>query len=176
MALLDSVGKPPYVLVGSSAGSMVATEIARQRPEWVHALVITGFGLIADVDAWWQRLQALSQSPEAFMDAAYYRPPQLTDTLQRLIDATLSSPAYQSFLEGDGFTAMATTFDDLTVPTLFVNGQSDTIIPAEAVTAAAAHVPNAQLEWLARCGHFPPVEQPEELIYTIRNFLKGIEE
>lgn len=174
MTLLNSIGKPPYVLVGSSAGSMVATEIARQRPEWVQALVVTGFGLIANVDAWWQRLQVLSQSPEAFLDAAYYRPPQLTGTLQRLIDTILSSPAYQSFLEGGGFAAMRTTFDDLTVPTLFVNGQSDTIIPAEAVTAAAAHVPNAKLEWLARCGHFPPVEQPEELIYIIRNFLKGI--
>ncbi|MEM7124735.1 MAG: alpha/beta fold hydrolase [Chloroflexota bacterium] len=175
MSLLESLNKGPYVLVGSSAGSMIATEIARQRPDWVHALVITGFGLIQDVHGWWARLQELSKTPEEFLDAAYYRAPQLTGTLQRLIDVTLSSPAYQSFLEDDGLAAMRTTFDDLEIPTLFVNGQSDTIIPAEAVAAAAEHVPHAKLEWLARCGHFPPAEQPEELIYVIRNFLKAIE-
>ena len=170
--VLEKTAKPPFVLVGSSAGAMIATEIARQHPEWVHALVITGFGLISDVDAWWERLVALSNSPEEFLGAAYYRPPTLTNTLQELIDDVLSRPAYHSFLEGGGFAAMKTTFDDLNVPTLFVAGQNDEIIPPSAVMAAARRVPGAQLKWLARCGHFPPAEQPEELLYVIRNFLK----
>ena len=170
-SLLEAIVEPPYVLVGSSAGAMVAAEIARQHPEWVQALVITGFGLIGDVGAWWQRLLILSQSPEAFLSAAYYRPPQLTEPLQAIIEAVLSRPAYHSFLEGEGFAAMQTAFDALTVPTLFVAGQDDAIIPEAAVVAAAERVPHSQLEWLARCGHFPPAEQPEELVYFIRNFL-----
>ena len=171
IALLEKTAQPPFVLVGSSAGAMVATEIARRKPGWVQALVVTGFGLIADTDSWWQRLMALSDSPEQFMQAAYYHPPVLTETLHELIDDVLNRPAYRSFLEGGGFAAMQTTFDALTVPTLFVAGEDDDIIGKTAVTAAAQTVPHAKLEWLARCGHFPPVEQPEELIYTIRNFL-----
>jgi 2-hydroxymuconate-semialdehyde hydrolase len=172
--LLEAIAQPPFVLVGSSAGAMIATEIARRRPEWVQALVVTGFGLISDVDAWWQRLMDLSTSPEAFLAAAYYRPPQLTASLHALIDDVLSRPAYHSFLERGGFAAMRTTFDDLRVPTLFVAGQNDAIIPPEAVIAAAQRVPGSRLEWLARCGHFPPAEQPEELIYVIRNFLQRL--
>lgn len=174
LEVLEKVAEPPFVLVGSSAGAMIATEIARQRPEWVHALVVTGFGLISDVDAWWQRLVGLSNSPEQFLAAAYYRPPTLTNVLEALIDDVLSRTAYHSFLEGGGFAAMRATFDKLNVPTLFVAGQNDEIIPPSAVMAAADRVPGAQLKWLARCGHFPPAEQPEELLYVIRNFLKKL--
>ncbi|MCI0581162.1 MAG: alpha/beta fold hydrolase [Chloroflexi bacterium] len=174
MALLEKTATAPFVLVGSSAGAMVATEIARRRPEWVRALVVTGFGLIADTDSWWQRLMTLSDSPEQFMQAAYYHPPHLTEALRELIDDVLNRPAYRSFLEGGGFAAMKTTFDGLTVPTLFVAGENDGIIPAAAVLAAAEAAPQAKVEWLARCGHFPPAEQPQELIYVIRNFLRRV--
>ncbi|PON11291.1 hypothetical protein C2W62_45620 [Candidatus Entotheonella serta] len=49
VALLDTVATPPYVLIGSSASALLATEVARQYPDWVSALVVTGFGLISDV-------------------------------------------------------------------------------------------------------------------------------
>jgi len=170
-ALLEEIAAPPWVLVGSSAGAMVAAELARRKPEWAQALVITGFGLIEDVDGWRQRLVALSRSPEEFLAAAYYRPPRLTDTLRRLMEDVMTRPAYHSFLEGGGRAAMKTAFDGLSVPTLFVAGERDQIIPPTAVEAAARRVPGARLEWLARCGHFPPVEQSEELLYVIRSFL-----
>jgi hypothetical protein len=114
--------------------------------------VVTGFGLIDDVPAWWRRLQVLSRSPEEFLKAAYHRPPRMNDALRRAIDFVLGRPAYQSFLDG-GSAAMQTAFDDLGVPTLFVAGQNDTIIPPAAVQAAVARVPGAHLQWLARCGH-----------------------
>lgn len=171
LALLGTMAEPPYILVGSSAGALIATAIARQHPEWIAALVITGFGLIADVEAWWQQLITLSAVPEQFLAAAYYRPPRLTDALRDVVAEVLARPAYYSFLQGSGRAAMSTAFDNLRVPTLFVAGENDRIIPPSAVEAAVARVPGAELEWLARCGHFPPAEQPEELLYVIRNFL-----
>src|SRR5262249_42090794 len=118
-AVLEEIAAPPWILVGSSAGSMVAAEIARRKPECAQALVITGFGLIEDVDGWRQRLVALSRAPEEFLAAAYYRPPRLTDTLRRLMEDVMTRPAYHSFLEGGGRAAMKTAFDGLSVPTLF---------------------------------------------------------
>ncbi|MDJ0591387.1 MAG: alpha/beta fold hydrolase [Pleurocapsa sp. MO_226.B13] len=175
LALLQTLTPPPYVLVGSSAGAMLATEIARRHPDWVKALVIIGFGLIEDVPAWWQRLMHLVDHPEQFLQAAYHRPPKLTPTLQTLINDVISRPAYRSFLQDGGFEAMTTTFERLTVPTLFVAGQEDQIIPPAAVTAAASRIPGATIEWLARCGHFPPTEQPEELLYLIQTFLQTLD-
>ena len=172
MTLLETAVTPPYVLVGSSAGALLAAEIARQYPERTAALVMTGFGLIADAQTWWRDLMALSATPEAFLEAAFYRPPKQTDTFQQAVAEVLSRPAYTSFLDGGGFEAMGAAFDHIQAPTLLVAGEHDRIMPPSTVEAAAERMPSAQLEWLARCGHFPPTEQPEELLYVIRNFLK----
>jgi 2-hydroxymuconate-semialdehyde hydrolase len=169
-----SVVSGPFVLIGSSAGSLIATEIARQVPEKVSALVITGFGLVADPPAWRDMLYRLAAVPEDFLKASYYRPPKLTDTLRGLIDEVMSRPAFHTFLDGKGIEAMSSAFEGLQIPTLFVAGREDRIIPPEAVEAAARRVPGARVEWLARCGHFPPAEQPEELIYYIRDFLQSL--
>ena len=170
--LLQQLNKESYVLVGSSAGSMIGMEMARRHPDKIKALVVTGFGLVEEPEAWWNHLQGLSTNPASFLEAAYHRPPELNDTLNGLIQDVMSRPAYWSYLEGDGLEEMKTCTNDISVPTLFVCGESDQIIPKEAVERAYKNIPNAQLEWLSRCGHFPPVEQPEELVYVIKNFLK----
>src|SRR5262245_20905531 len=171
LAMMETALEPPFILVGNSAGAMVAAEIARQKRHWISALVITGFGLVPDPAAWWKRLEEMSGDPESFLKAAYYRPPKLTEALEALIRTVMSRRAYRSFLPGAGLESMQRTFEGIRVPTLFVAGEKDQIILPEWVAAAAARVPGAKVEWLARCGHFPPAEQPEELLYVINNFL-----
>jgi pimeloyl-ACP methyl ester carboxylesterase len=53
----------------------------------------------------------------------------MTDTLRQFMAEVLSCPAYHSFLDGAGRAAMSTAFDNLHVPTLFVAGEQDRIIP-----------------------------------------------
>ena len=171
---IEQIDEESLVLVGSSAGSMIAMEVARRFPEKVKALIITGFGLVENSEAWWDNLQQLSKNPESFLTAAYHRPPELNATLENLIKDVMSRPAYWSFLEGGGLEEMKICTDNINVPTLIVQGESDQIIPKEAVTLAHQKIPNAKIEWLSRCGHFPPVEQPEELIYVIKNFLEEL--
>ena len=163
--------EPPFILVGSSAGALIGAEIVRRRPEWLTAFVVTGFGLVPDPPAWWRDLLELSGSPERFLQAAYYRPPRLTKAVDDLVRGVVTRPAYLSFLSGNGLESMTRIFEGIRVPTLFVCGEMDRIILPEWVRAAAAQVPGARLEMLARCGHFPPAEQPEELVHTIGRFL-----
>lgn len=172
--LLKQLHQESYIIIGSSAGSMIGMEMARRYPEKIKALIVTGFGLIANPAAWWENLQELSGAPESFLNAAYYRPPEVNETLIGLIQDVMSRPAYWSFLESGGLEEMKNCTANITVPTLFVCGESDKIIPKEAVEAACESIPNSQLEWLSRCGHFPPVEQPEELLYVIKNYLKKL--
>jgi 2-hydroxymuconate-semialdehyde hydrolase len=172
--LIEATEEHRLVLVGSSAGAMIATAIARAIPHRVAALVVTGFGLVEDPLAWRRMLADLSVAPDLFLKAAYYRPPKLTTDLRNLFLDVMRRPAYQAFLEGSGLEALSSAFDGLRIPTLFVAGQEDRIITPEAVRAAAACVPGARIEWLARCGHFPPAEQPEELVFVIRSFLKSL--
>jgi pimeloyl-ACP methyl ester carboxylesterase len=174
LGLLDELTDAPVVLLANSAGAMVATEIARRRPAGVRALVITGFGLIADPAGWWRDLQAMSTSPEHFLRAAYYSPPALTPALLRILADVLARPAYHSFLDEAGLAAMRTTFDGLDIPTLFVAGENDRIIGREAVEAACARMPHARISWIARCGHFPPVERPQPFLWYVREFLSSL--
>lgn len=171
---LARIADRPVVLVGNSAGSMIAVELAKRMPERVHALVVTSFGAIADPVTWWAGVQELGSDPERFLREAYYHPPTLSSKLKRLLVETLSRPAYQSFLDDHALAAMPTLFDGLRVPVLFVSGQNDRIIPPAAVAAAHARVPGARLEWLARCGHFPHAERPQELLHLIQLFLDSI--
>jgi len=175
--VLETVKQIPgdLVLIGNSAGVPIATELARQNPERVRALVVTGFGLIEDVAGWWAGLEELSTSPEAFMQQAYHRPPKLTAALSRLLEDVLSRPAYHSFLEGGAADEMRSAFEGLHLPTLFIQGESDQIIPRAAVEAAAARIPNARIEWLARCGHFSAAERPEPFLWFIQQFLDQLD-
>ena len=174
LEFVDHEVSGPLVLIGSSAGAMVAAEVARQRPDRAVALIVTGFGLIDDVPAWWDGLRAMSQSPNQFLDAAYYKAPPLTPALERLLHQVLARPAYMSFLDEHAVGAMRTTFEDLRLPVLFAAGQDDRIIPADAVEAAAKRVPGARIEWLARCGHFPPAERPEPFLWLAGTFVESI--
>lgn len=170
LTLLDREIPQPWVLVGSSAGAIIGAEISRLKPESVKALVITGFGFIQNPTTWWEYLMDLSESPKKFMEAAYYRSPKLTKSLRLLIDGVLCRPAYQSFLNEGGFEFMQSCFEDIKVPTLIVAGEEDQIIPKTDVIKLSEKIPNVKLDWLARCGHFPPSEQPEELLFLMQNF------
>ncbi|MEE8056557.1 MAG: alpha/beta hydrolase, partial [Pseudomonadales bacterium] len=70
--------------------------------------------------------------------------------------------------------AMSTTFDNITMPTLFIAGEQDQIIGKAAVEAAVDKIPNAKVEWLARCGHFPQVERAEQFVWLTQNFLNNL--
>jgi pimeloyl-ACP methyl ester carboxylesterase len=57
---------------------------------------------------------------------------------------------------------------------MFVCGEEDRIVPRSAVAAALAAVPDARVEWLARCGHFPQAERPQELLALVQVFLASL--
>ena len=49
----------------------------------------------------------------------------------------------------------------LTMPTLFLRGESDGLLRRTISTRYAKLVPNARIETIAKAGHAPQVEQPE---------------
>lgn len=174
LELVDAVVPGQMIIVGNSAGALVATELARRRADRVAALVVAGFGLLDDPQGWWDKLVSLSRAPEEFLHFAYYHPPKYTPNLQAILEHILGSPAYLSFLEDGGLAAMRDAFNDLSVPTLIVGGQQDGFFPPPSIAAAVRRVPGAHMELLARCGHFAPIEQPSELLYIIDQFLRDL--
>lgn len=174
-ALLDELlerrfGQREVVLVASSAGSLIALERARRHPKSTAALVLVGFGLIPEPQAWLAGLERLWQRPEQFLECAYFRPPRLDEALRTQIAATTTGPAFRAFLRPGDLDAAA--FAGIRVPTLFVAGREDRIVGIDAIRAGAEQIPGASFVELARCGHLPGTEQPDETIDSIEAFMR----
>ena len=61
----------------------------------------------------------------------------------------------------------------VTAPMLVLAGRHDRTCPPEASQATAAGVPGARLHIFEESGHMPFVEQPEEFLKVVREFLKS---
>ncbi len=181
LALIDATFAErgePVVVVGHSLGALVALEAARARPEAVRAIVAVGFGQVADTppeaDAWWQAYRAGSADAGELLERGFHQPLRLLDGPRRQLDEALAAPAYRDFWDEAAAEAAAHAFEALpSLPTLFVAGESDRLVSRTAVETAVTRVPEAKVEWLARCGHFVPLERPQELLMLINLFLYG---
>lgn len=158
------------VLIGSSAGCLVALDYARKHPDRVAALVLIGFGWIADPIAWMRELEALWQNPAEFLDRTFHKPPKLNSMLQSQFDEIRRLDAYRSYLVPEDLDPAC--FDGISSNVLLIGGSSDRIIGMDAIRAATERMKGSTLVELARCGHFPASERPEETVYTITSYLQ----
>ena len=63
---------------------------------------------------------------------------------------------------------------ELAVPTLFINGEKDSLVPLRVTEAAARRVPGAQLHVLKGCRHWAQKENPEEYVAVADRFLQAV--
>src|SRR5262249_11274288 len=139
IGVLEKTVAPPIVLISSSVVSMIATELARLRPQWIKALVIVGFGQVEESRSWWRRYKEASRDLDHFVSQTYYQPPvSIPPPIRSLLLDAFSRPAYTGFLNGHDVEAMAKTFDSINIPTLFVAGENDCFISKPDVERAAA--------------------------------------
>ncbi|HTJ70654.1 MAG TPA: alpha/beta hydrolase [Actinospica sp.] len=61
-------------------------------------------------------------------------------------------------------------FEEFTAPTLLVGGDQDRGAEPEGVRALGRRIPNARVEILDQCGHFPMIEQPGRLAGLLAEF------
>jgi len=59
----------------------------------------------------------------------------------------------------------------ITHPVLLIHGDTDRIIPLEASTWYAKHLPNARLEVIANAGHWLLIEHSDTFARLVRGFL-----
>jgi 3-oxoadipate enol-lactonase len=66
--------------------------------------------------------------------------------------------------------AEAADVSRIACPTLLVTGDEDAIAPAQSVRHLGSRIPGSRVEVLHRCGHWTPVEKPEECAGLLRSF------
>ncbi|MGL6108910.1 MAG: alpha/beta fold hydrolase [Rubrivivax sp.] len=174
--------------LGHSMGTIVCQHLAAAQPKLVRSLALFG-PLAAPTDAARTGLRAratkarsegaagMHDISEALVNAALS-----ADTRQRLplavafVRESLMRQDAQAYASNCAALADAEAADvqQCAVPLLLVTGDEDGVAPPQAVRALAERFHSAsstRVEVLPRCGHWTPVERPEECQRELRDFL-----
>ena len=171
-----------------SMGTIVAQRLAVEQPKLVRSLALFG-PLIAPPDAARAaiRVRATKARTEGLAG--------MQEIAQALMNAATSAdsrerfPAAAAFVreslmrqDPDGYArsceALANTqaaaVERIQVPVLLVTGDEDGVAPPDAVRAMAERLAGAKgvrTVILPRCGHWAPIERPQECARELRDFL-----
>jgi 3-oxoadipate enol-lactonase len=162
-------------LVGLSMGGRIARNVALWAPERVKSLVLVstnpGFDAMTPESVRrfvTERRNATPQSLRRLLGskpnhAAYQ---ELLDSVARIHEAS-----YQKTLEASVAQDRAAPMERISVPTLVIAGEEDTVYPPELARAMAKRIPGAELIMFERTGHLANLEQPERFNKAVLDFL-----
>jgi pimeloyl-ACP methyl ester carboxylesterase len=194
VALLDALGLPDAAVAGNSMGGRVALELGLEHPERVTRLVLLAPSLAWLRERPWAsllrlvppELGLLQPTPRALVEALARRalPADLDawtaagvdEFLRSYLDprgrAAFYAAARRIYLEEphgpDGFW---TRLPRLAVPSLFVWGRHDPLVPLAFARHVRAALPAAEHLELD-CGHVPQLERPQATHDAAVRFLR----
>ncbi len=173
--------------IGHSMGTIVCQHIAAAQPNATLSVALFG-PLLAPPDAARTALGARAAKAREGVAGMH-------EITQTLVNAALSADSRQrlplavAFVreslmrqEGEAYArncealagAQAAAVEKIEAPVLLVTGDEDGVAPPQAVRAMADKLYNAKstrVVVLPRCGHWTPVERPEECQRELRDFL-----
>ncbi|MDB5945576.1 MAG: alpha/beta hydrolase [Ramlibacter sp.] len=177
--------------LGHSMGTIVCQRLAAEHPKLVRSLALFG-PLLAPPDA--ARAAIRTRATKARTEGAA----GMQEIAQSLVNAATSAdsrervPAVAAFVreslmrqDPDGYArncdalaaAQPAAVERILAPVLLVTGDEDGVAPPQSVRALAERlsgVPGgARTVVLPRCGHWTPIERPQECARELREFLSS---
>ena len=177
-------------MVGHSMGNIVLQHVTVAAPKLVAGLALFG-PLIAPPDAARTTIRARGEKAKAEGAAGMH------EIALALLNASISAdtrarlPLAVAFVreslmrqDPDGYArsclalaeAPAAPVEQIEAPLLLVTGDEDVVAPPQAVRAMAEKLHRARsvrVVVLPKCGHWTPVERPEECARELRSFLEA---
>jgi 3-oxoadipate enol-lactonase len=171
-------------VVGHSLGTIVALHLAARAPRTVRSLALFGPLLAPPEPA---RAAIRARGAKARREGA----PGMQEIADALVQSATSAETKAKRFAAAAFVretlmrqdaeGYARTCDALAAaepadtariacPSLLVTGEEDTVAPPQAVRALGEKLADARVEVLRGCGHWAPVEKPEECIELLRRF------
>lgn len=179
--LLDALDLRGLPVVGHSLGAMVAAELAALQPERFTALA-----LIAPMGLWNNAhpvADFFAMSPSALAAAMFHdmessvaqtagRPPEEDEAyIAFMLDRAKSLATAAKYLWPIPNRGLAKRLHRVSAPTLLLWGESDRIVPPAYAEDFRARLPRAETATIARAGHLPQTEQPDDVAGEILTFL-----
>jgi 2-hydroxy-6-oxonona-2,4-dienedioate hydrolase len=187
--VMDALAIESAALVGNSMGGMTALRVAVEHPDRVSHLVTMGapapgISYFAPGDGLSEGLKVLvaayvdpsAANMKRLVEIMCFDKSMATDELAQLRSAAaLAAPAHlKSFLNrpfDPQFNELAAHLPRLTVPSLFIHGRDDRVVPFESSLRLVSMVPDSRFLLLNRCGHWAQIEHAEEFNRTVAAFV-----
>jgi 3-oxoadipate enol-lactonase len=172
-------------VVGHSMGTIVAAHLAASEPGMVRSLALFG-PLLAPPDP--ARANIRARAKKVLSEG-------MQSTADALVQASLSSetkarkPVAVAFVreslmgqDPDGYARSCEALADaqaadaaaIACPTLLVTGDEDAVSPPQSVRMIGQKISGSRMEVLRGCGHWTPVEKPEECMDVLKRFYSDV--
>lgn len=181
---MEQLGITRAPLVGHSMGGTVSLSVAIRFPERVSKVIVVGAPIVGGALS--PLLRLAGYRPAAFL--AHNVPGALRLGL-RLFAPLITTPAREWYnmqerdlsrttLESFLFSIASLRRTDLRprlheigVPTLGIYGGGDNIVHPKQYEPLQAGVPQAEIKIMQNARHFPMLDQPDEFLHIVREFL-----
>jgi 2-hydroxy-6-oxonona-2,4-dienedioate hydrolase len=184
---MDALGIEKATLVDMSFGAQTAQVFAIENPGRVHKLVLHASGVGGALALAHTPAEGLFVMAETFenptlasmrrmMNCFLYDGDQYSDEdlmLQRRLDAWLSRPDQQEARRNSKSIQrdLSNELDKITAPVLQIHGRNDRIAHLESALRLLSLLPDSRLMVFNHCGHWVPVERPDEFCRLVLDFL-----
>lgn len=187
VALLDALEIAQAVVMGASMGCYVAFALADQYPDRLRGLVLADTRVEADSPATQERRRATveglrSQGTAMLHDRVNDLFAATTRQQQPALVEELQAAARAERAEGLALITLgmavrpdrAALLPRITVPTLVICGEEDTVSPCDGMVEMANQIPGAGFTLIPNAGHLSPLEQPTIFNTAVREFLSDL--
>jgi len=199
--MIDKLAFGPIHVLGSSLGGSMALALAQRHPGKLKSLIVVGgfseldratelnfrlrlrliekLGMsdeVADYMGLWTLTRKFINSDAGFATMRANQANIRANSAQSysaFVEALLKWGRCQPGQEREPkFTAL---LDSIKTPTLVVTSDNDHLIPKELSDLIAARIAGAKLIVMPGAGHIPFMEQPEEVVRIVLEFLAGLD-
>lgn len=169
------------VMMGQSFGGMLACELAAHFPSLVSQLVLLDpIGLWLDdhpVANWVEMAPEelpglLFSQPDGEVARALFTPPEDPDAaIAAIVGMTWATGCTSKFVWPVPDKGLSKRIHRIEAPTLVIWGKQDNLISSAYAAEFGRLIPQARVEVIDQCGHVPQLEQPEQTMALVREFL-----
>jgi 2-hydroxy-6-oxonona-2,4-dienedioate hydrolase len=176
-AFLDAIEIPTAVVGGNSLGGHLALELALRDPQRVSGLILTGSsGLFERSFSRGVPHVPTTEFVRQKMEEIFYDASLVTPAWVEAVRRTLTTRSLARRIIQVARSAKRSNLEhrlgEIPAPTLVVWGKDDRITPPEVAERFAALLPDAELVFIANCGHAPMLEQPVVFNAVVEDWLQ----
>ena len=176
-AFMKHVGIKKAVLLGNSMGGHIALIFAKEHPEMVKGLILTGSsGLFENSmgDSFPRRgdYEYIKRKTEEVFYNPEVATKELVDRVFKLANNRINLLKLLGYAKSAIRHNMAEDIPNLNMPSCLIWGKEDKVTPPHVAKEFHKLLPNSELNWIPLCGHAAMWEHPEAFANIVLKWLK----